>query len=72
MKKIGSLCIVPFAHPQGCCGYLLADAVSKETLALDPHLDLVHEMAERVTAEGWTLRYVADTHTHADHSSDQP
>ena len=69
MKIIGSLCIVPFAHPQGCCGYLLADAVSKEALALDPHLDLVHDMAERVKAEGWTLRYVADTHTHADHPS---
>lgn len=69
MKSIGSLRVVPFAHPQGCCGYLLADSASKEALALDPHLDLVHDMAERVKAEGWTLRCVVDTHTHADHPS---
>ena len=69
MKNIGPLCVVPFAHPQGCRGYLLADTVSKEALALDPHLDWVHGMAERVKTEGWTLRYVADTHTHADHPS---
>lgn len=69
MKSIGSLSVVPFAHPQGCCGYLVADAASKEALALDPHLDFVHDMAERVKAEGWTLRAVVDSHTHADHPS---
>ncbi|MDD4018289.1 MAG: DUF2892 domain-containing protein [Kiritimatiellae bacterium] len=69
MKSIGSLRVVPFAHPQGCCGYLVADPSSKEVLALDPHLDFVHDMAERVKAEGWTLRFVVDSHTHADHPS---
>jgi len=69
MKNVGSLCVVPFAHPQGCCGYLVADPVSKEALALDPHLDFVRDMAERVRTEGWTLRYVVDSHTHADHPS---
>jgi len=69
MKSIGSLRVVPFAHPQGCCGYLVADSSSKEALALDPHLDFVHDMAERVKAEGWTLRFVVDSHTHADHPS---
>ncbi len=69
METIGSLKVVPFAHPQGCRGYLLADQSSKEALALDVHLDLVHDMAARVKAEGWKLRYVVDTHTHADHPS---
>jgi len=69
MSRIGALQVVPFAHPQGCRGYLLADEESKEALALDVHLDLVHDMAERVKAEGWQLRYVVDTHTHADHPS---
>jgi glyoxylase-like metal-dependent hydrolase (beta-lactamase superfamily II) len=69
MRSIGSLQVVPFAHPQGCRGYLLADRASKEALALDVHLDLVHDMAERAKAEGWTLRCVVDTHTHADHPS---
>ena len=69
MSKFGALQVIPFAHPQGCRGYLLADATSKEALALDVHLDLVHDMAERVRTEGWQLRYVMDTHTHADHPS---
>ncbi|MBT3378428.1 MAG: DUF2892 domain-containing protein [Lentisphaerae bacterium] len=68
-ETIGAFQIVPFAHPQGCRGYLLADLASKEALAVDPHLDLVHDMAERVESEGWVLRYVMDTHTHADHPS---
>ena len=61
--------VAPFAHPQGCRGYLLADPSSKEALALDVHLDLVDDMADQVQAEGWKLRYVVDTHTHADHPS---
>jgi glyoxylase-like metal-dependent hydrolase (beta-lactamase superfamily II)/rhodanese-related sulfurtransferase len=66
---ISGLDVVPFAHPQGCRGYLLADTASKEALALDVHLDSVHDTAERIKAEGWTLRTVVDTHTHADHPS---
>jgi glyoxylase-like metal-dependent hydrolase (beta-lactamase superfamily II) len=69
MKTIGAMNVVTFAHPQGCRGYLIADRASKEALALDVHLDYVHDMAARVKAEGWKLRYVMDTHTHADHPS---
>ena len=68
-EDIGSLSVVPFAHPQGCRGYLLVDKSSGQALALDVHLDLVDDMAERVKVEGWTLRYVVDSHTHADHPS---
>jgi len=66
---VGSLDVVPFPHPQGCRGYLLIDRSTNEALALDVHLDLADDMAERVKAEGCTLRYVVDTHTHADHPS---
>ena len=69
VEAVGSLDVVPFAHAQGCRGYLLVDRSSKEALALDVHLDLVDDMAERVGDEGWRLRYVVDTHTHADHPS---
>lgn len=69
MRSMKSLLIVPFCHPQGCRGYLLADSASKEALALDVHLDLVDDMSDHVKAEGWKLRYVVDTHTHADHPS---
>jgi glyoxylase-like metal-dependent hydrolase (beta-lactamase superfamily II)/rhodanese-related sulfurtransferase len=69
MESIGLLQVIPFAHPQGCRGYLLADQSSKEALAVDVHLDFVHDMTERVKSEGWRLRYLVDTHTHADHPS---
>ncbi|MFM8980811.1 MAG: rhodanese-like domain-containing protein [Planctomycetia bacterium] len=55
--------------PQGCRTYLLAYPASKQALALDVHLDLVEEVARRVEASGWTLPYVVDSHTHADHPS---
>jgi len=63
------LLVVPFPHPQGCRSYLAADVTAKRALAIDPHLDLVGELEARVRREGWTLDYVLDTHTHADHPS---
>ena len=69
IQNFNSLQVVPFAHPQGCRGYILADQSTKEALALDPHLDLVDDMIQRINSEGWKLRYVVDTHTHADHPS---
>lgn len=65
----GSLHVVPFPHPQGCRTWLLVDPDSRQALALDVHLDLVDALAVRVEEEGWTLPYVVDTHTHADHAS---
>jgi glyoxylase-like metal-dependent hydrolase (beta-lactamase superfamily II) len=68
-ESVGALRIVPFLHPQGCRTYLVADPVSKQAAAIDVHLDLVDAVVERVKAEGWSLPYVIDTHTHADHPS---
>lgn len=68
-ETVGTLRVVPFLHPQGCRTYLLADPVSRQAAALDVHLDLVSAVKERVEAEGWTLPYVIDSHTHADHPS---
>ena len=69
VESVGSLSVIPHAHPQGCRGYFLVDRASGQALALDVHLDLVDEMAGRLKAEGWVLRYVVDSHTHADHPS---
>jgi glyoxylase-like metal-dependent hydrolase (beta-lactamase superfamily II)/rhodanese-related sulfurtransferase len=65
----GAFTVLPFPHPQGCRGYLIADPASREALVLDVHLDLVRAVSERVKQEGWRLRYVVDSHTHADHPS---
>jgi glyoxylase-like metal-dependent hydrolase (beta-lactamase superfamily II) len=68
-QTIGAAQVVPFLHPQGCRTYLLADPVSKQALVIDPHLDLTTAIAAYIAAAGWTLRFVVDTHTHADHPS---
>ena len=66
---VGTLLVVPLQHPQGCRTYVVADPESKQALAIDVHLDLVDQVIALVHAEHWTLRYVVDTHTHADHPS---
>lgn len=68
-EAIGSLTVVTLPHPQGCRGYLLIDPTSKQAMAIDVHLDLVDEAQTLVAKNGWTLPYVVDTHTHADHPS---
>ena len=66
---LGTLHVLPFTHPQGCRTYLLSDVASREALVLDVHLDLVDQVAARIAEEGLTLRYIVDSHTHADHPS---
>ncbi len=61
--------VVALAHPQGCRTYIVADPEAGEALVLDVHLDLVQQAAQRVREKGWKLRYVVDSHTHADHPS---
>lgn len=68
-SRTDAFTVVQLRHPQGCCTYLVAEPGSREALALDVHLDLVREVAERLRHEGWTLRFVVDSHTHADHPS---
>ena len=52
----------------GCSSYIVASRASRECAVVDPELDVqpyLHVMAER----GMTLRYIIDTHLHADHVS---
>ncbi|MCA8944136.1 MAG: MBL fold metallo-hydrolase [Planctomycetes bacterium] len=68
-NRVGTLEVTPFVHPQGCRGYLVADPESRQAMAIDAHLDLVDEIAATVERGGWSLPYVVDSHTHADHPS---
>ena len=68
-RQLGSLSVVPFAHPMGCRGYLVGDDRARRALAIDAHLDLVDAMRAELQRRGWTLALVVDTHTHADHAS---
>ena len=68
-RAVGRLRVLPILHPQGCRTYVVADETSKQALALDVHLDLVDAVDSAVRDAGWTLPYVVDSHTHADHPS---
>jgi glyoxylase-like metal-dependent hydrolase (beta-lactamase superfamily II) len=67
--ELRRLRVVPISHPQGCRTYVLADPESRQALVVDVHLDAVAEVAALVREQSLELRYVVDTHTHADHPS---
>jgi glyoxylase-like metal-dependent hydrolase (beta-lactamase superfamily II)/rhodanese-related sulfurtransferase len=53
----------------GCLSYLLGCQASRAAVLIDPELSRVDEYRGRIAQNGLTLRYVIDTHTHADHFS---
>jgi glyoxylase-like metal-dependent hydrolase (beta-lactamase superfamily II)/rhodanese-related sulfurtransferase len=53
----------------GCRTYLIGSPATKEAALVDPVLGSSTAYLARLEAGGWTLRYVIDTHTHADHLS---
>jgi glyoxylase-like metal-dependent hydrolase (beta-lactamase superfamily II)/rhodanese-related sulfurtransferase len=52
----------------GCASYLIASRQSNEAVVVDPSLDS-SQYDDILTERGYTLRYVIDTHVHADHVS---
>ncbi len=69
IQAVGSLQVMPLLHPQGCRGYLVVDPASKEALLLDAHLDHATEAAMLLESHELDLKWIVDSHTHADHPS---
>lgn len=61
--------VTPFRHAEGCVAYLVVDTASKDAMVIDPRLDQVDELIAAAREAAATIRWVADTHTHADHLS---
>ena len=53
----------------GCQSYLLGCQVSGAAVLIDPSLGAAERCLALLGREAWELRYVVDTHTHADHIS---
>jgi len=53
----------------GCRSYLLGCAASCSAVLIDPELSLIDHYRGALLRQGLTLRYIVDTHTHADHFS---
>ena len=53
----------------GCQSYLLGCDDSRAAILIDPHLSQIDRYLGLAARDGLRLRYVLDTHTHADHFS---
>lgn len=53
----------------GCAAYLVGSNDAGEAAVIDPRIDMVDEILDLVAREGLRLRYVIETHNHADHVS---
>lgn len=62
-----------FHSTRGCLSYLTYDEASKEGALIDPSNEIALEhYVQTLEQEGVTLKYIIETHTHADHVSSLP
>jgi len=61
--------VVTQLNPGACRTYFVGSESTKEAVLIDPVLNRVDDYLEFLRDGRWTLRYVLDTHTHADHIS---
>ena len=57
-----------FRDGEGCLSYFIGCEKKKEAGVIDPSLN-IHQYLETLQGKSFDLRYVIDTHTHADHLS---
>ena len=50
-----------------CYSYIMSS--KNDALIIDPHISLVEEYKKYLTKNKLTLKFIVDTHTHADHFS---
>src|SRR6478736_112871 len=53
----------------GCQSYLLGCDEARSAILIDPHLNQIDRYLGLAAKDGLRIRYVLDTHTHADHFS---
>ena len=59
-----------FRSARGCLSHILNDPISKEALLIDPSQEVdTKEYLDHLKENGLSLKYIIDTHTHADHIS---
>jgi glyoxylase-like metal-dependent hydrolase (beta-lactamase superfamily II)/rhodanese-related sulfurtransferase len=56
-------------NPDACRTYFVGSPETREAALVDPVLGATDEYLKVLEKSGWRLRYVIDTHTHADHLS---
>ena len=65
--------IKQFRSPRGCLSYIVSDMETKEALIIDPSVEVsTEEYIGYLKDNGLSLRFIIETHTHADHVSSAP
>lgn len=60
----------PFHSARGCLSYIVIEPVSREAVLIDPSDEIADDVyRSHLEEHNATLRYVIETHTHADHVS---
>ena len=53
----------------GCASYVVGSTDAGVAAVVDPRIDMVDDILEIASREGLTIRYIIETHNHADHVS---
>lgn len=62
--------IIPIHTTRGCLSYIVSDPVTQEAAIIDPSQEAEPDTyADILKEKDLTLRYILETHTHADHIS---
>jgi glyoxylase-like metal-dependent hydrolase (beta-lactamase superfamily II) len=61
--------IVHQMRAENCFAYLIVNADAREAALVDPRADRVEDYVRELAERGLRLRFVIETHTHADHLS---
>jgi glyoxylase-like metal-dependent hydrolase (beta-lactamase superfamily II) len=57
--------VIPFLSNQGVLSYLITNS-EKEAILIDPSFDLAQKIVLYIKQNHLQLKYILDTHTHAD------
>ncbi|MCC7137289.1 MAG: MBL fold metallo-hydrolase [Planctomycetes bacterium] len=68
-KPVVPLDVHPILHPTGARTYVVVEPDSREAAVVDPVLDDLGEVLKALSAAKATVRWIVDTHWHADHLS---
>jgi len=59
-----------FRSPRGCLSYVVSDNISNEALLIDPSFEIdINNYLDYLKNNNLSLKFIIDTHTHADHIS---
>lgn len=74
MEKVtkNAYTLYAFRSRRGCLSYIVSGNATQDALIIDPSEEVGDEYERVIDSKNLALRYIVDTHTHADHVSAYP